>query len=79
MQGLGYRPATMHHRHIDIGYLSCLKLLVQLHANRMLCQLASGMNALLCRATVEVPLLADLQACQVLLDSIWHLCQGIAA
>ncbi len=69
----------MHHGHTVIGYLSCLKLLVHLHANTMLHQLASCMNALLCRATVEVPLLADLQACQVLLDSIWHLCQGIAA
>ncbi len=79
MQGLGYRPATMHHRNKVIGDLSCVKLLVHLHANTMLCQLASRTSALVCRASVYVPLLADLQACQVLLDSIWHLCRGIAA
>ncbi len=47
MQGPGYRPATMHHRHRVIGDLSCLKLLVHLHANTVLCHFASGMNALL--------------------------------
>ena len=56
-----------------MGDLNCLRLLLHLRQHIALLP-ACCMSALL-----ELPLLADLQACQVLLDSIWHLCRGIAA